>query len=459
VRDKQAPFLRVVMPKQDLTVGELVPVELKACFPSGMGASLNGLPMLSGGAFTLNKLGDNPEQTREIIDGQPYNVITWSSTLSAVEAGDHPLNLELPVMVRVQEKGARGGRDPFKDFFGDASPFEDSAFDDFFGQMTEKPLTLRSDGTPLKIRPLPQQGRPSDFSGAVGKFDLSADVSQTKVSRGDPITLKTKIIGQGNFDRVATNGLTASADWKSYKPSARFEAADGAGLTGTKTFEQAIVPMGVGPSEIPAISFSYFDPDTQSYVTKTTNPIPIEILPGSSTVSAPVSTPKSATAPAPHGGSLPDQSPSNRLVSLRPVVLEPWFLTGNALMVAATIILLLITRWRQRLANHPERARAAVSKSAVRQAFSAMDEAIKKGNGPGFFQAARQAVTKRLAEQWSLPASGITPAEIHARLNGDSGKICALFERGDQVAYSHEQVTISELNQWRSDVAQALNNL
>ena len=41
------------MPKQDLTVGELVPVELKACFPSGMGASLNGLPMLSGGAFTF----------------------------------------------------------------------------------------------------------------------------------------------------------------------------------------------------------------------------------------------------------------------------------------------------------------------------------------------------------------------------------------------------------------------
>jgi hypothetical protein len=101
-------FLRVVLPKRELTVGELIPVEIKACFPAGMAASLNGLPMLTGGAFALNKLDDNPEQTREIINGQPYNVITWSSALSAVEAGDYPLNLELPVMVRVREKSKPG---------------------------------------------------------------------------------------------------------------------------------------------------------------------------------------------------------------------------------------------------------------------------------------------------------------------------------------------------------------
>ena len=101
-------FLRVVLPKQELTVGELIPVEIKACFPAGMAASLNGLPMLTGGAFALNKLDDNPEQTREVINGQPYNVITWSSALSAVEAGDYPLNLELPVMVRVREKSKPG---------------------------------------------------------------------------------------------------------------------------------------------------------------------------------------------------------------------------------------------------------------------------------------------------------------------------------------------------------------
>jgi hypothetical protein len=291
----QRAFLRVVLPKQELTVGELVRVEIKACFPVGTAASLNGLPMLAEGPFALNKLGANPRETREMIDGEPYNVITWSSALSAVEAGDYPLNLELPVMVRVQEKGTLGGRNPFKDFFGDASPFDDSVADDFFGQATEKPLTLHSDGASLKIRPLPLEGRPADFSGAVGSFDVSAEASVTKVVAGDPVSLKMKITGQGNFDRVTSNGLVTNAIWKSYKPNARFEPADRDGLAETKTFEQAIVPIKTGASDIPELSFSYFNPETHSYVTKTTSPIPIEIVPGSATASAP----DTASAPVP----------------------------------------------------------------------------------------------------------------------------------------------------------------
>ena len=242
--------------------------------------------MLAGGAFSLNKLGKNPEQTREIIDGRPYNVITWSSALSAVQAGDYPLNLELPVIVRVQEKVKRGGGNPFKDFFGDESPFDDSALDDFFGQVTEKPLVLHSDSTPVKIQPLPVQGRPADFSGAVGKFDLSAEASVAKAMSGDPITLTIKITGQGNFDRVTTNGLVSSVAWKGYKPNSRFEPADTDGFAGTKVFEQTIVPTQSGSSVIPSMSFSYFDPEIRGYVTKTTSPIPIEIAPGSTAAAA-----------------------------------------------------------------------------------------------------------------------------------------------------------------------------
>jgi BatD DUF11 like domain len=455
----QSAFLRVVLPKQELTVGELMPVEIKACFPAGMAASLNGLPMLTGGAFSLNKLDDHPEQTREVIDGQPYNVITWSSALSAVEAGDYPLNLELPVMVRVREKSKRGaGRNPFKDFFGDASPFDDSVVDDFFDQVTEKPLALHSDGALLRIQPLPVQGRSPDFSGAVGKFDVSAEASVTRAVIGDPITLKMKITGQGNFDRVATNGLASSATWKSYKPNARFEPADRNGFAGTKAFEQAIVPNRAGPSEIPALSFSYFDPDTRSYVTKSTSPIPIEIVPGSATASSPVLTTTPATARA-IDGLAPDHPEIGRVSSLRPVVLAPWFLISNALMAAATAIGLLVRRWRQRRANDPERVRAAAASAAVREAVSAMDEAIKNRNSVGFFHAARRAVAERLAERWSVPASRVTPAEIQARLNGSGKNICALFKRGDEVAYSHEEVAASELTQWRANIAQQLAHL
>ena len=457
----QPAFLRVALPKRELTVGELVPVQLKACFPAGMSASLNGLPMLAGGAFALNKLGENPEQTREVIDGRPYNVITWSSALSAVQAGDYPLNLELPVMVRVQEKVKRGGSNPFKDIFGDESPFDDSSLDDFFGQVTEKPLVLHSDSTPVKIQPLPAQGRPPDFSGAVGKFDLSAEASVTKAITGDPVTLKVKITGQGNFDRVTTSGLVSTAAWKGYKPTARFEPADRDGFAGTKVFEQVIVPTQSGLSEIPGVSFSYFDPETRNYVSKTTGPIPIEIAPGSTTAAAPAATtPAAAPATARStAGLMPDHLKIAGGSSLHPVVLAPWFLIANTLMVIATSIGLLAGRWRQRRAGDPERLRAEATRAAVREAISAMDEAIKNSNGVGFFQSARRAVTERLAERWSLPSSRVTPAEIRSRLASRGEKICALFKRSDEVTYSQEKVTVSELTQWRADIAQQLAHI
>jgi hypothetical protein len=154
-----------------------------------------------------------------------------------------------------------------------------------------------------------------------------------------------------------------------------------------------------------------------------------------------------------------DRRETSHLSSLRSVVLEPWFLIINALMAAATAIGLLVRRWRQRRANDPERVRVAAASAAVREAVSAMDEAIKNRNSVGFFHAARQAVVERLAERWSVPASRVTPAEIQARLNGSGENICALFKRGDEVAYSHEEVTASELTQWRANIAQQLVHL
>jgi hypothetical protein len=94
----QQAFLRLVTPKRDLHVGELVPVQIKAYFRDGLQATINGLPSLSSDAFTLNSLDDKPVQTQEDIDGQSYAVLTWTTSLSAVKAGDYSLSLEMPVL-------------------------------------------------------------------------------------------------------------------------------------------------------------------------------------------------------------------------------------------------------------------------------------------------------------------------------------------------------------------------
>ena len=218
--------------------------------------------------------------------------------------------------------------------------FDDSFFDDFFGGVTEKPLTLHTDGAVVKIKPLPAQGRPADFSGAVGQFDVTSEASASTGTTGDPLTLTMNVTGRGNFDRVDQRP-PASADWKSYKPNARFEPADRSNTSGTKIFEQSIVPAKAGVQEIPAVSFSYFDPEGGTYVTKGTEPIAVEIsqgtAPGPGATKA-ASTPTEAPKTSPDG-LVPDKpAPVRGTSSLRPLVLAPWSIVVNSAMLARLAI-------------------------------------------------------------------------------------------------------------------------
>jgi hypothetical protein len=464
--DKPA-FLRVIIPKQSLVVGELVPVQIKAYFRAGVSASLNGLPVLSSDAFTLNKLGDDPEQTRENVDGKLYSVVTWTSSLAAVKAGDYPLNLDLPVMLRIKEKSRGGkGHNPFKDFFGDDSPFgdspfEDSFFDDFFGQAVEKPMTLHTDGAVVKIKPLPSEGRPADFTGAVGQFDLKSDASSKSGVTGDPLTLKMRVIGYGNFDRVATAGLPTSAEWKTYKPNSKFEPGDSANTSGTKTFEQAVVPLKTGAQNLPPWHFSYFDPDTGKYVSKSAPPVAVQVAKGSAPVLSPNNSSAKAAAPETEAdGLIADQAVSpGANASLHPLVLRPWFITVNALMVLALALVAIFRRLMYRRGHDERRLRREAAEKSLREAVAAMDAAMKSQDAPRFFHAARRALQERLADQWQVPVSSVTIPEITSRLNGRAGKLRSVLEAADEITYSGQQLTLPDLQLWREVVGDELHEI
>ncbi len=448
----QPAFLRVVMPKRQLYAGELVPVQVKAYFSADMSASLGGLPSLNSDAFTLNKLDTKPAQTQEIIGGQAYNVLTWSSALTAVKSGNYALNLELPVVVRVQQRG--GGGD---------SPFNDPFFNQFFSRTVEKPFTLHSGSESVKVLPLPAAGRPADFSGAVGEFEVSSEAAPTQLTAGDPITLRLKVSGQGNFDRVYAPALPASSDWKTYPPSAQFAPEDSAGYGGTKTFEEAVIPLKAGQEKIPAIAFSYFDPNTRRYVTRTTTPIAIAVAPGSdnsSVAASPAGSTGSATSPSAHMSApelAPNQVEAGSFVSsLQPVLFKPWFVAVQGVPWTALVAGLFIQRRRQRLAQDLVRTRNRAAQAVVREQLAAMDQALATNSAPEFFTAARQAVQVELARRWQLSVSQVTAAEINRRLNGDAGDLRTLFTVADDVVYSGRSLSPAELQQWKETVTQQL---
>ena len=237
-------FLRLVSPKKEFYVGEMVPVELKAYFRAGVELRVDGLPRLNSDAFTMNKLGDQPARSQQVINGVPYTVFSWSTAITAVKAGDYEMSVELPTTVTIRQRVQRPRMqvpDPFGDSFFD-DVFNDPFFKNFFGTATQKEVALSSQPSNVKILSLPADHRPAGFDGAVGKFDFAAEAAPLQIAAGDPVTLKLKITGSGNFDRVNAPAPAKSDTWKTYSPSAKFEAEDSAGYSGTKTFA-----AGVGP--------------------------------------------------------------------------------------------------------------------------------------------------------------------------------------------------------------------
>src|SRR5580692_1417343 len=298
-------FVNLQLPKHELYVGESVPVEIQVGMRDGFVASINGLPKLNSSDFTLNNLSRQPEHAAKSVDGKPFTVYTWHSLLAAVKPGTYSLSFQTPMTVRVRTRPRTDSM--IDDLLGD--PF----LQNIFGVTVPKNVDVSSPEAAIKVLPLPAQGKPSDFSGAVGTFKISADVSSAKNTAGDPLTLRMHVTGSGNFDRVDSNMLEAGSEWKTYEPKATFSSTDPTGFRGEKTFEQPLIASQPGAQTIPPLSFSYFDPATHHYETAHSSPLPVTVSPAANSAAnepPPASASTSGPTPqSPHSaGAAADES-------------------------------------------------------------------------------------------------------------------------------------------------------
>ena len=455
------PFLRVLLPKQHLYVGEVLPVQVKAYFRAGMGARLNGPPALLSDAFTLGGLDQRPTQGQEEVGGHSYAVLTWSGTLGAIKAGSYAVDLQLPVTVSYTVRGS--GADMaarLRAFFGNtaADPFlDDSDFAALFGHTVERPLTLKSEGAPVPVLALPGEA-PPDFSGAVGQFDLAERLSSDSGSVGDPLKLTLTVSGRGNFGRVALAGLPASGQWRAYRPSERFTAEDATGARGQKSFEQAVVPLQEGHVQLPPLTFSYFDPEQVRYISRRTPPIDLDIAPGARGGAASAGTPAAAAVQS--GGLFaPAIEPGRFTRSLTPLVLTPWFVSLYALPLLVLGAGLFLRARSERRQQDPLLRRQAGHEAAVRAQLQRMDEALERADARAFFHGARVALQEKLAGLWQVPPGQVDAVAVSSRLAGRGAAIRSLFDAADAASYAGAAVSGEELRRWRAVVHAELARL
>jgi hypothetical protein len=427
---------------------------------------VDGLPKLNSDAFAMNKLSAQPARSQQVICGVPYTVFTWSTALAAVKAGDYEMSIELPTTVTVRQRTHRPRQrsgNPFGDPFFDEF-FNDAFFDGFFGSATQKEIALRSEPAAVKILSVPTENRPPNFAGAVGRFELAAEAAPLQAAAGDLVMLKIKISGSGNFERANAPALEKNDQWKTYKPSAKFEPDDNSDCSGTKTFEQALVPLQSGKLAIPVLAFSYFDPESKHYVTRSTQPISVEASPGLNAAGTAASGADahtvSAATPSGHPGMAASKlAPGRFHATLRPWFFNPWRAAGALLPSLGMVAAYWFIRRRQQLARDPHRARSAEAHRALQALLQDMESAAKHGATFEFFEAARIALQIQLGLLWGLLPRTITLAEINARLNGEADGFRFVFELADEVNYTGRTFAAAELQQWYKVINAELKKL
>ncbi len=221
------------------------------------------LPLLQR-VFFAEKLGEE-RRYEEVRDGILYNVIELRTALFPLVSG----NIEIPPAkfncnIIIRQQG-----------------YSNSIFDEFAGRGGQKyPVERSTDSIKLKIKSLPESDKPEDFAGTVGRFTMGVLAKPTKVKVGDPITLSINIRGEGNIQTIGEPVLAPGdeKDFKIYPAETDTTITDrGDGIKGEKLFSKVVEPQHENIDMIPAISFSYFDPELEKYMTITHNPIPIVV--------------------------------------------------------------------------------------------------------------------------------------------------------------------------------------
>lgn len=202
----------------------------------------------------------------ERVNGRPYRCVTWSQYVMYPQMTG---KLEIPSItfngtVIQQNRNV----DPFEAFLNGGSGY------------IEVKRSIKAPGMTIQVDPLPT--RPANFSGGVGKFNISAQINKTEVRANDPISIRVVIGGIGNLKLIKQPVVKFPKDFDKYDPKVTDKTKlTQNGVEGNMIYDFLAVPRNQGHYEIPAIEFVYYDTETNTYKTIKTQSFSLEVAKGS----------------------------------------------------------------------------------------------------------------------------------------------------------------------------------
>ena len=377
----------------------------------------------------MSQRGQRPAGREELLGGAAWYVYDipariWPTRPGTPDAGDIRLHWRYPAALTAQ-RGFFGGRE--------------------LAISSTRNISAAATVEGIEVLPLPEEGKPSSFTGAVGNFAVKASARPLRVAAGDPITLTvdiTDLSGTADMDAIQPPALGPDSMGGDF----RIPSAPLAGTVNgnTKTFTQTVRPTRSGIDAIPPLEFSWFDPVMRTYRSAQTAPIAISVAPAEMLATdAVVGASKPAAARESltrvEGGVSANVAASPALVADRgalvPAAVAIPLLALPPLVCAGAA---LAIRRRERMLANPSAARA---RDAARRAR----EQVRSGDPAG-------ALSNYIAAKIHRPDGTMTRREL-SRCIADAGGSSALVSEVDSIMAAAERARFAPQSDADRDAA------
>jgi len=445
-------FIRLIPSKNKAYVGEPIPIEIQLFLQNGR----FNMPELTAEGFNLTEYPE-PKSSRAQKGNAIYQVRTFQTAATPVKAGKLNIGpVKMDVVLKIRQNQRR--RSPFND------PFEG-----LLTRYQDVPVKIEAKAQNITVKPLPTEGRPDNFNGAVGQFSMTAKASPLEVTVGDPVTINIELSGLGTIESLSLPKLELLG-FKSYEPSISSKRTDPLGLTGIKAFEQVIIPENETIKEIPKIEITYFDPKTESYKILSQGPFPLKVNPSTKPNSIP-STFMAETDSSDFADEKPKLSEilwikyeEGTLSHATPFVIRPAFWLLQSIPLLFFIGALNWRRKKNAFANNPKLRRQLQVEQITSKTLAKLLKLAEENKALEFYIELATALREHLGLKLDIPSEGITCDSIDEPLaqksiNAETRVILRrLFTSCDAASYAASQST-AELRECLNDLKKVISDL
>ena len=295
------------------------------------------------------------------------------------------------------------------------------------------PRLLESPPVAVEVRPLPVAA-PAGFTGAVGRFNITAEVNADSGQVNEPVQLKVTVSGEGNIETLPDPDWPEFSGWRVIETPPDTDSQVVAGhVTGSRTYGIVLIPEWAGELTVAQIGYSHFNPGLGEYVNTATSPIVISAADADGLPAVP---------PVPSA----DTPSEEELPLMRPVKAVPpslrqaeGDLTGSTGYWAAwgipALAIVGALVWRRRQAVLEASRAASLRRNALPDAEAALARAVASGSDPAV--ASAETVLSYLSARLELPLAVLTREALLSQLR-EAGLRPELIERADEILAAGE---------------------